>query len=143
MTRRRLCGERGSGTVELVVWAPLLVAILFTMYWTGRYVTAEFAVSEVAANAARAASLAPDASTAQANAQAAAADSIAAQDLRCTGLSVSVDVAGFSVPLGQPAQVTVAISCTVDNGDLVWAGIPGNPTLDADAVSPLDTYRSR
>ena len=141
--RRRPTGDRGNATVELVVWAPLLILVLFTLYWVSRYVTAEFAMSEVAANAARAASLAVDPGSAQATAEATAYDSIAEQDLRCVDLQVTVDVSGFATPLGQPAQVTVQISCTVDNSDLVWPGIPGNPTLTGDAVSPLDAYRSR
>lgn len=129
--------------MEFVVWAPLLVFLLLVAYWLGRYVIADFAVSEVAYNAARAASIAPDATTAQANAQTAAEESVAAQDLRCLSLSVVVDVAQFATPLGQPAAVTVDVSCTVDNSDLVWEGIPGNPTLTASAVSPLDSFRSR
>lgn len=144
MTRRgRLRGDRGSATIELVVWAPLLVLILFTIYWVGRYTIADHAVSQVAANAARAASLSVDPATAQAAAETAARDSVADQDLRCTTLQVTVDVAGFTTPIGLPAQVSVAIACTVDNSDLVWSGIPGNPTLTGDAVSPLDQYRSR
>ncbi len=143
MRRRRPAGDRGNATIELVVWAPLLVLVLFTLYWVSRYVTAEFAVSEVASNAARAASLSVDPAAAQASAEAAAYDSIADQDLRCVGLEVAVDVSGFGTPLGQPAEVSVQITCTVDNSDLVWTGIPGNPTLVGDAVSPLDAYRSR
>ena len=143
LRRRRPAGDRGNATVELVVWAPLLILVLFTLYWVSRYVTAEFAMSEVAANAARAASLSVDPASAQATAEAAAYDSIAEQDLRCVDLQVAVDVSGFGTPLGQPAEVTVQISCTVDNSDLVWPGIPGNPTLTGDAVSPLDAYRSR
>jgi len=143
LRRRRPAGDRGNATVELVVWAPLLILVLFTLYWVSRYVTAEFAMSEVAANAARAASLSVDPASAQATAEAAAHDSIDEQDLRCVDLQIAVDVSGFATPLGQPAQVTVQISCTVDNSDLVWPGIPGNPTLTGDAVSPLDAYRSR
>ena len=143
LRRRRPTGDRGNATVELVVWAPLLILVLFTLYWVSRYVTAEFAMSEVAANAARAASLSVDPASAQATAEAAAYDSVAEQDLRCLNLQVTVDVSGFDTPLGQPAEVTVQISCTVDNSDLVWPGIPGNPTLTGDAVSPLDAYRSR
>ena len=81
--------------------------------------------------------------SAQATAEAAAYDSIDEQDLRCVDLQVTVDVSGFGTPLGQPAEVSVQISCTVDNSDLTWPGIPGNPTLTGDAVSPLDAYRSR
>ncbi len=135
--------DRGSATVDIVMWAPLLVFVLLLVYWLGRYVLADFAVSEVANNAARAASIAPDAVTAQANAQLAAEQSIAEQDLRCVSLSVIVDVAEFATPIGQPAAVSVDVTCTVDNGDLAWEGIPGNPTLTASAVSPLDQYRSR
>lgn len=134
--------DRGSATVEIVLWAPVLVFLLLLVYWLGRYVLADFAVSEVASNAARAASIAPDAAAAQASAQLAAEQSIAEQDLRCVSLSVVVDVAAFATPIGQPAAVTVDVTCTVDNSDLAWEGIPGNPTLTASAVSPLDQYRT-
>ena len=136
-------GDRGSAAVEFVVLTPVLTFLLLAAFWACRYVIADFAVDEVASNAARAASIAPDAVTAQTNAQAAAEDSIAAQDLRCLALSVSVDVAGFATPIGQPAQVSVEVSCTADNSDLVWEGIPGNPVLTSFSVSPLDQYRSR
>jgi len=147
MRRRRrrgaVAGERGSAAIEVALWAPAIVLALLAIYWTGRYVTAEFAVSEVARNAARAVSIAPDAATAQANAMTAAQESLASQDLRCLSLIVDVDVSGFATPLGLPANARVDVSCTVDDSDLVWPGIPGNPTLTGDAVSPLDAYRSR
>ncbi len=137
-------GDRGSATLEVVLYAPFLIAFLLTIYWMGRYVMAEHAVSEVAHNAARAASIAPDAATALANALTAAQGTIAEQDLRCLSLSVVVDVSGFAVPLGQPASAQVDVSCTVDDSDLVWPGLPtGNPTLEASFISPLDAYRSR
>lgn len=136
-------GDRGSATVEIVLWGPVLAFVLLAAFWLGRYVMADFAVEEVASNAARAASIAPDAATAQLNAQAAAEESVAAQDLRCLSLSVDVDVAEFATPIGLPAAVSVDVTCIVDNRDLVWEGIPGNPTLSASAVSPLDQYRSR
>jgi hypothetical protein len=57
---------------------------------------------------------------------------------------VTADVAGFSIPPGQPAQVSVQVSCDVRlSGLTVIPGIPGSRALTASASSPLDLYRAR
>ena len=58
-------------------------------------------------------------------------------------LDVSLDTAGFAVPVGQPAQVAATISCDVDLSALAVPGVPGAKTLSARTVSVLDRYRSR
>ena len=68
---------------------------------------------------------------------------LAADHLDCTP-AVTVDTAGFAVPPGQPAQVTVQVTCDVRlPGLTVIPGIPGSRTLTATASSPLDIYRAR
>ena len=56
---------------------------------------------------------------------------------------MSVDTAGFAVPVGQAADVSADITCRVDVADLTVPGAPGAITLTASAVSVLDRYRSR
>ncbi len=59
--------------------------------------------------------------------------------------AVSVDVAGFAVPPGQPATVSADVSCTVPLSDLLpWLpGLPGAKTVKAQFSSPLDPFRAR
>lgn len=122
--------------------APVLVLFMLGVFWVGRFIIAEGALDEVARNAARAASLGPDAATGQAAAYAAAQDTLDAQGLKCEGVDLDVDTSGFAVPIGQPAQVVVTVSCTVTNEDLVFPGIPGGVLISSAFTSPIDSYRS-
>ena len=54
-----------------------------------------------------------------------------------------VDTAGFTAPVGAPAQVTARVSCVVALADLAVPGLPGTKTLRASFASPLDSYRER
>lgn len=144
MKARRPIGERGdSGPIQVVMLAGVLVLFLFGVFWVGRFIIAEGALDEVARNAARAASLGPDAATGQAAAYTAAEETLAAQGLNCVGVDLDVDTSGFAAPIGQPAQVAVTVSCTVSNADLAFPGIPGDVQISAAFTSPIDSYRSR
>jgi len=57
--------------------------------------------------------------------------------------AVTVNTAGFGVPVGQPAQVSATVTCTVPLGDLIVPGMPGSRTLRAFFTSPLDPFRAR
>ncbi len=57
-------GERGNAAVELVVVAPALLLLIAAVVGAGRLVSAKSAVESVAREAARAASLEPDATSA-------------------------------------------------------------------------------
>ena len=135
--------ERGSVTVELVLIAPVLLALLMLTVLAGRVVLAGGTVEQVAAAGARAASLTRSAAEASAAATGAVRQSIAEQHLQCQDVTVSVDTAGFRVPLGQPASVAVTVSCQVRLSDLTLPAAPGSRTLTDRAVSPLDPYRGR
>jgi Flp pilus assembly protein TadG len=143
MNPQRERAERGSVTVELVLIAPALLALLMLTVLAGRVVLAGGTVEQVAAAGARAASLARSRTEATAAATAAVRRSIAEQNLQCQHVSVSVDTAGFRVPLGQPASVAVTVSCQVRLSDLALPGAPGSRILTDRAVSPLDPYRAR
>lgn len=135
--------ERGSVTVELVLIAPALLALLMLTVLAGRIVLAGGTVEQVAAAGARAASLTRSSTEATAAATVAVRRSVAEQNLQCLNVSVSVDTAGFRLPLGQPASVAVTVSCQVRLSDLDLPGAPGSRTLTDRAVSPLDPYRAR
>ena len=135
--------DRGSVTVEMVLIAPALLALLMLTVLAGRIVLAGGTVEQVAAGGARAASLARSPAEATTTATGAVRRSIAEQNLQCQHVSVSVDTAGFRSPLGQPASVAVTVSCQVRLSDLALPGAPGSRTLTDRAVSPLDPYRGR
>jgi Flp pilus assembly protein TadG len=148
MTRRGVAGqaarrEAGSATVELALLAPGLLLLAGLIVLGGRVVLAGGSVEQVAAAAARQASLARDPATADRLARQQATRTLAAQRLQCTRLSVAVDTSGFGVPVGQPASVAVDVTCTVRLADLTLPGLPATGTLRSHAVSPLDPWRAR
>ena len=135
--------SRGSTTVELVLIAPALLALLALTVLAGRVVLAGGTVEQVAAAGARAASIARTPAAAASAANTAVRQTLGEQRLQCATVTVTVDTSGFGVPLGQPATVAVEVSCQVQLADLTVPGLPGTRTLSDRAVSPLDPYRGR
>ena len=136
-------GDRGSTTLELVVWAPGLLLIIGLLTVAGRVNSANAAVEQAAYEAARTASSARSAAGARDLAQASAATTLAAQGLQCTTTTVVLDTSGFSTPPGQSATVTATVSCPVRLSDLAIPGLPGSRTVSHTAISSIDTFRER
>ncbi|WP_255363494.1 TadE/TadG family type IV pilus assembly protein [Geodermatophilus sp. DSM 45219] len=130
-------------SVELALLSPALLLLLSFAIVAGRTQIADGAVQEAARAAAREASLARDAATAAALADAQAQRTLAAQDLRCQRTTVDIDTAGFFAPPGQPGDVTVSITCVVGMADVLAPGLPGSVTVEASFTSPVDAYRER
>lgn len=143
MRRHRVGGERGSASVETVVIAPAIIALLCLMIAFGRVTDADGAVDAAAHAAARAASLERDASSAQTQAQTAAADSLAGAGVTCQATNVSIDTSGYATDVGQNATVTATIACTANLSDIGLPGLPGSKTLTSSWTSPIDTFRER
>ncbi|HKT00085.1 MAG TPA: TadE/TadG family type IV pilus assembly protein [Rugosimonospora sp.] len=144
LRRRRDRRDRGSISVELAILLPGFVYLIVLAVVTGRQVMAQGAIDLAAHDAARAASLSRTAPLAQTRARAAALDTLAQQGLACNQLTVTVNTAGFAVPVGTPASVSVTVVCHVSFADLAaLPGVPGGRTLTASFVSPLDEYRAR
>jgi Flp pilus assembly protein TadG len=143
MTARLGRGERGSATLELVVWAPGLLLLLGLLAVAGRVTTAQGAVEQAAVDAARTASIARTPGEARTDAHATAGATLSGSALHCTTLTVAVDTRGFAVPVGQPATVTTTVRCPLRLADLAIPGLPGSRTVTARASSPLDTFRER
>lgn len=141
--RARLSGDEGSASIEAVILAVPLGLLIVLAIIGGRIQVAGSAVEAAAHDAARAASISRTATAARSNATTAAHTSLDQSDLHCASLTVSVNTAGFAVPVGQPASVSATVTCIVDFHDIVTAGLPGSKTLTATFVSPLDTYRTR
>lgn len=130
-------------TLEFVVIAPAILAILALLIVAGRVMLAGNAVAQAADEAARSASIARTATQARSQAESATAAALARQGLQCSSTQVSIDVGGFSVPVGQAADVSATITCQVQLSDLSLPGFPGSRTVTATSTSPLDTYRAR
>jgi Flp pilus assembly protein TadG len=143
MTRRHRRGDRGAVTLEFVVVAPALLALLGLLVMAGRVAIASNSVESAADEAARSASIARTATGARAAAADGARRSLDEQGLQCSSVQVDVDTGGFGVPVGVPAQVRATVTCVVRLSDLALPGFPGSRTVSATAVSPLDTYRER
>jgi len=134
--------DRGSAALELVVLAPVIMFLVGLVIAAGRTSVAQGSVDAAARDAARQASLAFSAPAARQAAVSSARAALRADGLRCRP-EITVDVAGFSVPVGQPAAVSATVSCTVRLSDLLVPGVPGSRTLRATFTSPLDPYRAR
>lgn len=135
--------ERGSYSVETVILAPAVIALMLLMIAFGRVADASGAVDGAARAAARAASLEREAGAAQAAGAAAAARSLNGEGIRCASSSVSVDTSGYSLDLGQDATIRVTVTCTAPLGEIGLPGLPGSRTLRASWTSPIDSYRGR
>lgn len=135
--------ERGSAAVEITMVAPVLVAFIMVVIFGGRLALARQAVQSAAFDAARAASLARTQDEARTAATRTAAATLANQDLPCVATRLDADTTGFSKPVGTPATVTVRLVCDVATGDLGLPGIAATIPVDAEATSPLDSFRER
>lgn len=136
-------GQRGSTTLELVVWAPGLLLLIALLTVAGRVNSANAAVEQAATDAARTATLARTAASAEQQARQHAQQTLAAQGLTCTTTTVTVDTAGFGTSPGQPGTLTATVTCPVRLSDLGVPGLPGTRTVTHTAVSSLDTFRER
>ena len=135
--------DRGSTTLELVVWAPGLLLMIGLLIVAGRVNSANAAVEQAAVDAARTASSARSAAGARHMAQASAEKTLAAQGLQCTTTTVVLDTSGFATRPGQSATVTATVTCPVRLSDLSVPGLPGTQTVSHTATSSLDTFRER
>lgn len=129
--------DRGAIAVELVLVAPVLIALLLLVVGLGRVAHARGEVDGAAADAARTASLALTPTDAHRAGEAAARSYLDAGD--CQSLDVDVDTAQFR-PGG---EVVARVRCVASLAGLGLAGFPGNRTFTATARAPIEIYRSR
>ncbi|MGW3479586.1 TadE/TadG family type IV pilus assembly protein [Streptomyces althioticus] len=144
---RRLIGTRGgdegSVAIEAAIVIPPLIMFVCLAIAGGRIVTSGSKIDAAAEDAAREASIHRTASSAQAAAHAAAAESLDDQGIACASSSVAIDTSGLSVPVGQVGTVMVTVTCTVNLSDLLLPGVPGAKSLTSTATSVVDQYRER
>lgn len=141
MTHRRWREERGSAAIEAAVAGPAVVLMICLVILGGRVALAHQAIQTIAADTARAASIArsaPEARRAATQAMTAGFD----QQLPCTSRDLALDLAGFTKPVGTPAAVSATVTCRLGVAEL-GLPLPGPITVTATMTSPLDTYRER
>jgi Flp pilus assembly protein TadG len=124
---------------EVTIATPFLIMLLvFVAVVIHRGVDARLRLADAAHQAARAASIERTPPTAIAAAQSTASAALSSAGVTCESLTVDTATGGM-----QPGgAVSVTISCTVDFGDALILGVPGQKRLSATAVEPVDTWRS-
>jgi Flp pilus assembly protein TadG len=133
-------GERGTATVELTLVALGLLVFAAGLIGIGRLTDTRTALAGVAREAARAAADAPTATQAIQLGQDAARQTATGYRLDPTRLQVSVDPRGFS----RGGTLLVTATYRVRLGDLPTLRLlPGEVTLRARQLEPIDPFRSR
>jgi hypothetical protein len=140
--RRWPAADNGSAPLELVILAPVVMALIGLVIAAGRTSIAQGSLDAAARDAARQASISLSPGAARQSALSSAEAALRADGLDCRPV-VRLELLGFSVPPGQPAQVSASVRCAVPLADLLVPGVPGSRTLTARFVSPLDPYRAR
>ena len=135
--------DDGAAAVELVILAPVLIAMIAFAVMAMRIEVANESIDSAAHDAARAASISRNATDAQNAATTAANTTLADDGLNCMKLTVTVTTDGFSVPVGQLGLVTANVTCIVDLSDLAIPGLPGSRTLSSTFTSDIDRYGGR
>jgi Flp pilus assembly protein TadG len=128
--------ERGSAAVELVLLAPLLVALLVFVVYAGRITQANARVHHAADQAARAASMVSRARSGSVAAATATAE-LTSDGVRCASSSIA---SSRSSAAGLDA-ITVTVSCTIDGSDLAPLA-PGRRTVVASSTEVIDVFRA-
>jgi hypothetical protein len=146
--------DRGSLSFELAILLPVFVLMGSVAIMFGRETLAQTAVDLAAQDAARTASLQRSYAAAVTAATKAATDTLNEHSTSCENLVVDlrppdpvthlVPPDPFNVPVGQPATITVRISCDVSIADLAIVPVPHTTVeLSSYFSSPLDVYRYR
>jgi Flp pilus assembly protein TadG len=135
---RRRRDESGSVTAELVLLTPLLILFLLFVVALGRLSGARLDVDGAAAQAARAASIAQDPTTASAMAQQTATAALGLDHVACAQLNVTTNTAQFD-PGG---SVAVTVTCVVGLSEFTGLRLPASESVTSTATSVIDTYRS-
>jgi hypothetical protein len=129
--------EAGSAAAEIVILTPLLVMLALLFVVGGRLANALQEVGDAARTSVESAVIASTASTAQAQAAAAAGYEISHDGLQCMPYSLTTDVTHFT-PGG---SVSVQLRCGVGLVTLGIPGLPGSVTLSGDASAGIELYR--
>jgi Flp pilus assembly protein TadG len=134
--------DAGNAALELVILAPVILFLLGLVIAAGRTSIAQGSVAAAARDAARQASISLTPGAARTAALSSARAALGQDGLNCDPV-VRVNVSGFGVPVGEPANVRATVTCRVSLASLLVPGMPGSRTLRATFQSPLDPFRGR
>lgn len=136
MTASWLRDDRGSGGVEAGIAVTALLAVTFFIVGALRITGTAGDTSAAARAGARAAAGEYDVGRANAAAQSVVSAELASRGFACQGLSVNVNA-----DLKPGGLVTVDVTCTVNLGDVVFAGFPGTRQVSGRGVEAVDVVR--
>lgn len=151
MSPLRRYDARGGASLELVILAPFLLALLMLIVAFARFTQAKGLVDQAARDSARAATAQNSYTGATKAIDAAVADALRGAPASCrdsAGVVPDIPVDAFKpVPQGQTVvdpteleSITVTVTCQVDLGDLVILPL-GTKPITFTFTSPLDKYR--
>ncbi|MEY2422050.1 MAG: hypothetical protein QOI95_2117 [Acidimicrobiaceae bacterium] len=126
-------GDRGSVTIELVLFAPVFALLLAFVVLAGRVQAARADVEGAARSAARSITLPRDLDAGTATAEGDARASLQVGSALCTEFAMTTD--------RTPDQVTVRLSCVVDLASAGALPVPGTLTVTGQATEVIDQYR--
>lgn len=140
--------ERGTASLELVIVAPFLLALMMLIIAFGRYAQTENLVDQAARDAARAATAQNTKAAVPTAASTVLKESMVDAPPSCAKSSsvASIDMTRGAFGLPDPDDplaidsVSVTVQCTLDLSDL--AGLPlKSVQITRTFTSPLDRYR--
>lgn len=133
-------GEDGNAAIELILVAPLLLALLAVVVASGRILSTKSALESVARESARAASGESDATAADYIARERGAAVASGLGLDPSRLQLSINSGSF----GRGTPLTVEARYSAELSDLPGFGFfPGSFELSARHVELLERYGSR
>lgn len=125
--------------MQVVLYTPVLFFTVVMIVFGGHLALARQSFAQVAAAAARTASLARTDGQAQADALTAANDALASVGLRCDAPPV-VTLSGTVTATAPGQTVQATVTCTLSVADS-WVPITAVRSMTATAASPVDVWR--
>lgn len=135
--------ERGSTTLEAVVIAPALLAVVALVIMAGRVAVAGQSVQTAAAQAARDVSLQRTPAAGAAIGRDTAHRVLDGQGLACASTEIDVDASDLALPVGRSGAVSVEVVCRVALSNVALPGLPGSKVLRASTTMPTDPWTAR
>jgi hypothetical protein len=142
---RRLAGDRGSASVELVLLSiPIMVLVSFAVF-AGRYSATQQDVTSASRDAARAAAVRQLGPDAVADGRAAAEATLEQREVSCPAPEVGIvfldsggALATDPVPGG---RVDATVTCEIGLADVTGFAMPGTRSVSSISSAVVDSYR--
>jgi TadE-like protein len=138
--------EAGVTTIEAVVIAPLLFALVLFMVFLGRVATTQQVVQRTTRDAARAASIALTRDAASMAVEQTLADGLGPMRQHCQLAPLDLTAIGEDTGAADDwdlGTVQIRLTCTIPTSDLGLLSLGTAKTFVAVATEPVDTWRSR